>query len=522
MLTVRAIVETFASPWAREEFAGGPAGLERLVVSVDSISTVEDLEAVRPNALVIVQPELTTGDDLGLELILRRAAAARISCLVVDAGTATMPTTTHRVAERFGVAVWREQGLDALQFRSRVENLVRNPDLVGAGSLRRISEVLLEPARDLGDVVERLARAMDHRVTLLGPDGRTIAGHQLELDRLGEELALHERRGALSDFVIEHDGNSVVLTRAFPLGVDQPKFWIAATVPRGIDPRTSHVLTGLRIASLALSAHLLQASLSYERDNRASDVLLDDIIRKGDRIPLSVVEEATAFGWQVFGWHTVVLVGAESSLTTIPAAALARSITEALVSHGVAAKPVELDGSVVFWTTRLTAPEQADIEQGQSDVNRAIADVERSFPGARLRAGIGTAREGPSGIAASLEDARYALAFAQSTRTTAVVQRSDSMTVHRLINSLTPSGAAGEIIVGLLDPLRRADSSGQLLSTLRAYLDLESNVTETATQLFVHRNTVIQRLRRIRDLLDVDLDEPNGRLAIQLALRLLN
>lgn len=518
MLTVRAVVETLASPRAREAVAGGAQALDRLVVAVDALGAAEDLSGVRPNSLVVVPPEVTTGDDLGLELIVRRAAASRISCLVVDAGTAPMPTTTHRLAERFGVAIWREHDLDPVQFRSRAESLVRNPELVGAGSLRRLSEALLEPSRDLAEVIDRAARAMGQPFSLVGPDGRTIAGHRLEFE-LPDDLGA---RSTASEVVAEGDGISVVLTPAFPLGVDPSTFWVAATVARGIDPRGSHVLTALRIVSLALSAQLLQASLSYERDNRASEELLNSILRKGDRIPLSVVEEATAFGWQVFGWHTAVTVGAQSSISTVPAAALARSITEALVSHGVTARPVEYEGQVMFWVTQLSEPQPTQLDELRVIVETSLADVEKSFVGARLRAGIGSAREGPSGIAASLDDAKYALAFAQSTRTTAVVQRSDAMTVHRLINALTPSGPAGDIIAELLEPLTRADRDGQLLSTLRTYLDLESNVSETAKSMFVHRNTIIHRLRRIRDALEVDLDDPNGRLAVQLALRLLS
>jgi DNA-binding PucR family transcriptional regulator len=56
--------------------------------------------------------------------------------------------------------------------------------------------------------------------------------------------------------------------------------------------------------------------------------------------------------------------------------------------------------------------------------------------------------------------------------------------------------------------------------TLACYLDHESSATAAAGALGVHRNTVLQRLDRIRVLLDADLSDVDQRLALHLAVRL--
>lgn len=71
----------------------------------------------------------------------------------------------------------------------------------------------------------------------------------------------------------------------------------------------------------------------------------------------------------------------------------------------------------------------------------------------------------------------------------------------------------------MLAPLRRVQS-GQLLETLRSYLDNRSSIGLTADAMNLHRNTVTTRLRRIRDLLGVDLDDPDERLALSMACRI--
>ena len=55
--------------------------------------------------------------------------------------------------------------------------------------------------------------------------------------------------------------------------------------------------------------------------------------------------------------------------------------------------------------------------------------------------------------------------------------------------------------------------------TLAAYLDEQGSIVKTAQRLHLHRNAVANRLRGITELLDVDLDDPDQRLALQLACR---
>lgn len=61
--------------------------------------------------------------------------------------------------------------------------------------------------------------------------------------------------------------------------------------------------------------------------------------------------------------------------------------------------------------------------------------------------------------------------------------------------------------------------SDDLLKTLDAYLDNGGNTAQAANQLFLHRNTVRQRLDRISTLLDLDLTAPSRWLSLQLVIK---
>ena len=66
--------------------------------------------------------------------------------------------------------------------------------------------------------------------------------------------------------------------------------------------------------------------------------------------------------------------------------------------------------------------------------------------------------------------------------------------------------------------LVREDVRGILQDTLRVYLEQGGSQRQTAEVLGIHRNTLGYRLRQIRQALPVDLDAPNTRLTLHLAL----
>jgi PucR family transcriptional regulator, purine catabolism regulatory protein len=61
----------------------------------------------------------------------------------------------------------------------------------------------------------------------------------------------------------------------------------------------------------------------------------------------------------------------------------------------------------------------------------------------------------------------------------------------------------------------------ELLKTLEVYLDCGGSLVQAADALHVHRNTLLQRLERIEEVLLVDLRAPWNRLNLQLALKCL-
>jgi DNA-binding PucR family transcriptional regulator len=59
-----------------------------------------------------------------------------------------------------------------------------------------------------------------------------------------------------------------------------------------------------------------------------------------------------------------------------------------------------------------------------------------------------------------------------------------------------------------------------LVETLEVYLDNDSNVAETAKELVVHPNTLIYRLKRITEISEIDLKDPNQKMMMFIDIKL--
>lgn len=77
-----------------------------------------------------------------------------------------------------------------------------------------------------------------------------------------------------------------------------------------------------------------------------------------------------------------------------------------------------------------------------------------------------------------------------------------------------------ELAVGRLLELDRGRGS-DLFRTLEAYLDFQGNARQAAAALYVHRNTLRQRLRRIHETIGLDPADPSVAFDLLLAVRLI-
>ena len=143
------------------------------------------------------------------------------------------------------------------------------------------------------------------------------------------------------------------------------------------------------------------------------------------------------------------------------------------------------------------------------------------FPALRVRAGVSTPHEGPLGLRAAAAEARSAIVAARAAGKPPGVTAQDASGVQRMLMEWYASDTARASVRVQLAPLERLGRARAetAIRTLAAFLDEQGSVNRTARRLHLHRNAVTYRMRRITGLLGVDLEDPDQRLALQLACR---
>lgn len=148
---------------------------------------------------------------------------------------------------------------------------------------------------------------------------------------------------------------------------------------------------------------------------------------------------------------------------------------------------------------------------------RSIADTLSSEFYTRVNVGIGTSVIGVKDLAKSFKEAQMALEVGKVFDTDKVIVSYDNLGIARLIYHL-PTTLCDTFLhevfkVGSIESLDH-----ETLFTIQKFFENNLNVSETSRKLFVHRNTLVYRLEKIKKLTGLDLREFDHAIIFKIAL----
>ena len=148
---------------------------------------------------------------------------------------------------------------------------------------------------------------------------------------------------------------------------------------------------------------------------------------------------------------------------------------------------------------------------------KTIADTLNSEFYAKVTIGIGTVVENIKDLARSYKEAQVALEVGKVFDTEKNIISYENLGIGRLIYQL-PTTLCEMFLQevfknGSLDNLDR-----ETLLTIQSFFENNLNVSETSRKLFVHRNTLVYRLEKIRKITGLDLREFDHAITFKVAL----
>ncbi|MCR4617987.1 MAG: PucR family transcriptional regulator ligand-binding domain-containing protein [Lachnospiraceae bacterium] len=139
------------------------------------------------------------------------------------------------------------------------------------------------------------------------------------------------------------------------------------------------------------------------------------------------------------------------------------------------------------------------------------------MPDRDVYVGVGSAVNDVSNVSISYKRAVYAAKTAMKNRES--IQRFDDLGPVRVLYSVPDELILRELGPDLLRPLTDYDKKhdSDLVLTLKSYLKNNGSVGKVSEELFIHKNTILYRMGKIRELLNCNLESGEERLLYYLS-----
>ena len=392
----------------------------------------------------------------------------------------------------------------------------------------------------LGDVVRELARISGRPVVLEGRDGRLLAYHEAGKSppsREAMESIVQRERPIVARWLrttaeaspadpptatYELDSSWSRLV-APVIGRDGLLGSVSLIVPRGRATPEDAQVTARGAAACAVVLAREQAAATVRREVELH--VLDEVLDGALRSEATLLQQAKRLGHDLLTSHVAVIARIDSAGSGPVRATGSEERWDGLEAS--VARAGTTRGGRVLWRIRNNAAEfvlpSADLRderQLAATLRDELQGLLRSGGESAVSVGVGTIRDGIAGIRRSHGEARQALLLGRRMHGPGHLTLFGDLGVYRLIFAAEGLPELSDLYVQTLGELLAYDrqNNADLVSTLDAFFAANGSPKEAAERLGVHRNTVLYRLDRIRDITGYELDDAGVRMRLQLAL----
>ncbi len=273
------------------------------------------------------------------------------------------------------------------------------------------------------------------------------------------------------------------------------------------------------VEAIAVSQGAAAAALEWVKQNavgvaeeRMRAAFVDELLAAEIADEQAWIQRGGSLGYDLHRPHVAIIVEAQG-VANWPAPLL-RFVQEQEVA---APSTRREEGMLIFWPTDSAKSGRELKIIAHSFVERIMA----AHPKAQLVIGISRPAAGPAQWLASLQQARESWRLGREWQGGPITYFGD-LGLYQLLTALRTSPEAARLFRKTLGQLVAHDDNrnAELVDTLEAFFECHGNLSQTAARLHIHRNTLTYRLDRIATITRLDLNDPDARFALQLALKL--
>ncbi|MFC5403977.1 PucR family transcriptional regulator [Cohnella soli] len=392
--------------------------------------------------------------------------------------------------------------------------------------IQSLSRLLLE-GKGIGGMLDALEEILGNPVAIVRDNDTPWLSASLKVKDSTGLLPLLQllpyrqvSRGAESGFALLQ-GEFRAYLREIPLGRGKQACFVILERRRGI--RAIDALTVDRMAALA-GVELANAEAVKEVEDKYLDQFLQDwltgkIVTDRDwKLRAEVCGCVVPEGIPM----CALIVGMQRRDPVRTLKDTARRLRSELIrtSEGVLVAPVGDDLAII-----LPVGKQARDGDGRTVdavASKLLEELRSLFGDKGLRLYVGKMFERAEDLPSSWSQAVRARQVAEVCGLPGDIVRYDRLGVYSLLYLIPPGDEREQFLNRYAIPLQLADrkGGGRLVETLDMFFRCNGNIRLTSEKLYAHYNTIVYRLEKVQSIVGVSLDDPEERLQLHLALKL--
>lgn len=424
-------------------------------------------------------------------------------------------------------------GISKLIFNKKAESLQKSLDMNNA-----FTKVILEGG-SFNDIAKMLSGMTKNPILIEDMDFNILAYADTTKD-------LHVKDNLYANILLNKERRNLALKNRDsknPVLYKINKSWVYALLPinAGEDSlgfitmlkgnRNSIInVTAMKHASVVAALELNRIKSYYNKEIVIKKQLIDSLLSSDKDSNKSLSSQIIHFGWLINQHYISVAVrpkiDEKSSLELIECEHVYfKRLMQVLETNFYTDYPKvinHLDGKNILFFIGLSDEEAKDYKKYiTSFIDKIIEKTSQLM--ISIYIGVGIPCENIYDIKSSYENSTAALELGKKINAGKRVIFYDELDFYEIIINHEPKKDLINYCnkyVGSLIKYQENDPNSNLLHTLEVFLDSGSSLVKTSQALYIHRNTLIYRLNKIKEILLYDLDDPKVQFKMNFALRI--
>lgn len=165
---------------------------------------------------------------------------------------------------------------------------------------------------------------------------------------------------------------------------------------------------------------------------------------------------------------------------------------------------------------------QKDKKKSNEILDKIKGNIKEKYKNCEIIIGVGNEYSNIKYYYKSMKEAEKSLKMLMLCKRKDGIRNYNELGIYRILFNTTDKEEIKEIYIDILGELVKYDKrySGELLFTLEKLLMNNCNILKTSQELYIHRNTLRNRIERIEEILFCDLNDENVRFNLILALKI--